>query len=71
MDSSGDSSGDLGWLLVFYGPTVLVWLIVGIAVLYTVLAATAALGLTSFSMFERFRKKPREELEEGGIDDLF
>lgn len=49
------------------------WILIGIVVLgmaYAVLFATAALGLTSFTMFERFRKK-REEPEDDGIDGLF
>ncbi|MFG3339876.1 hypothetical protein [Glycomyces sp. NPDC048151] len=50
--------------------TVVVVLVVA-ALAYAVLIVTAALGLTSFSMFERFRKKRPEEAEDGGIDDLF
>jgi uncharacterized membrane-anchored protein len=46
-------------------------LVVAFAMVYAVLLVMAALGLTSFSMFERFRKKRPEEVEEGGIDDLF
>jgi hypothetical protein len=46
-------------------------LVVALALVYAVLLVMAALGLTSFSMFERFRKKRPEEVEEGGIDDLF
>jgi hypothetical protein len=42
-----------------------------VAALYAILAMTAALGLTSFSVFERFRKKRPEESDDGGIDDLF
>lgn len=42
-----------------------------VAALYAILAVTAALGLTSFSMFERFRRKRPEESDDGGLDDLF
>jgi uncharacterized membrane-anchored protein len=46
-------------------------LVVALGLVYAVLLVMAALGLTSFSMFERFRKKRPEEVEEVGIDDLF
>jgi hypothetical protein len=46
-------------------------IVVVAALAYAVLLVMAALGLTSFSVFERFRKKRPEEVDEGGIDDLF
>jgi membrane protein implicated in regulation of membrane protease activity len=46
-------------------------LVVALGLVYAVLLVMAALGLTSFSVFERFRKKRPEEAEEVGIDDLF
>jgi hypothetical protein len=55
------------WVTVNF--VVVVAVVLGLV--YGVLVVMAALGLTSFSMFERFRKKRPEEAEDGGIDDLF
>lgn len=45
--------------------------VVAVALVYAVLVVMAALGLTSFSILERYRKKRPEEAEDGRIDDLF
>ncbi|GAA1666956.1 hypothetical protein GCM10009830_10840 [Glycomyces endophyticus] len=56
------------------GPLVIanfaIMIVVVLAFAYAILAVMAALGLTSFSVLERFRKK-REEPEDDGIDGLF
>ena len=49
----------------------LLFVAVLVASALAVLATMAALGLTSFALLERFRKRDREEPEDGGIDDLF
>ena len=36
-----------------------------------VLVVAAVLGLTGFSALDRFRKRRREDGDDGGIDDLF
>lgn len=53
--------------------SMLVTVLVVVGVAYGILAATAALGLTSFSLFERYRGRGRAESDEddGGLDDLF
>jgi uncharacterized protein HemY len=45
-----------------------------VGLVFAVLVVTAALGLTSFSVLELFRRKDRrarEDAHDGGIDDLF
>jgi hypothetical protein len=49
-------------------------LAVVVGLVFGVLVVMAALGLTSFSVLELFRRKDRREREdapEGGLDDLF
>ncbi|WP_205324819.1 hypothetical protein [Glycomyces sp. YM15] len=55
----------------FVALNILVVVLVAACFVYGVVVVMAALGLTSFSIFERFRRKPQEETEDGGIDDLF
>ena len=66
-DPSSEGMFDFWIVIVQYA--VLGLTIIGL--LYAILFATAALGLTSFSVLERFRKRRRKDPEEGGIDDLF
>ncbi|GAA2304376.1 hypothetical protein GCM10009853_071720 [Glycomyces scopariae] len=55
-------------LLIIAQAVFLLFLVV--AAVYALLAVMAALGLTSFGVLERFRRK-REEPEDDGIDGLF
>ncbi|MEU5153218.1 hypothetical protein [Glycomyces sp. NPDC021274] len=64
-----DNVGGIGAAWVTINLVVVIAVVLGLV--YGVLVVMAALGLTSFSVFERFRKKRPEEAEDGGIDDLF
>lgn len=63
----GPTVGD-GLMLI---ATVVFLAILAVAAFYAVLVAISALGLTSFSLLHRFRRRREEKPDDGGIDDLF
>ena len=69
MDPTNVDNADGFGAWVTFNFVVVIAVVLGLV--YGVLVVMAALGLTSFSMFERFRRKRPEEAEDGGIDDLF
>jgi hypothetical protein len=68
MPAIASDSADLGMLTAV---NLVVIVVVALAFAYAVLAVMAALGLTSFSLLNRFRKRDKEDPHDGGIDDLF
>jgi hypothetical protein len=67
MHAIAPSSADVGMMTAV---NLVVIVVVALAFAYAVLAVMAALGLTSFSLLSRFRKRDREDTPEGGLDDL-
>ncbi|MCC3764859.1 hypothetical protein K3N28_17515 [Glycomyces sp. TRM65418] len=67
---TGDAGPAAGYGLLLIAQVGFVVFVV-LAFAYAVLVVMAALGLTSFTAFERFRRRGGEDPGEGGIDDLF
>jgi hypothetical protein len=68
MGATEGPAAGLGVLLIAQVGAIV---LVVVAFAYAVLAVMAALGLTSFSVLSRFRRRNEEGPDEGGIDDLF